>query len=92
MTVNPVGNRLLIKQSILSGEETTNFGLIVAPKESQKLPLGLVIAIGSEVKDIKIGDTVMFEGWTGDPVSEDMGGDTNLLIIKADRIIATYEK
>lgn len=84
-----MGNRILIKQKVLEGnEETTTTGIILTRQEEKKFPMGEVKAIGDKVDALKIGDQVMFEGWNGELVSEELGGEKDLMIIAADKIIA----
>lgn len=91
MPVRPVGDRILIKQTVQQ-EEVHRSGIVLATDGPKKFPMGEVRAVGDKVTEIKVGDVVVFEGWNGEPVSEEMGGEEHLMILKVDRIIATYEK
>lgn len=91
MSIIPLGNKILIQQKVSEAQETTASGIIIQNQLEKKFPLGLVKAIGEKVESIKIGDQVLFEGWNGEPVSEELGGEKNLLIIGSEKIIAKYE-
>lgn len=89
MPIQPMGNRILIKQKVLDGsEEKTSTGIILTRQEEKKFPMGEVKAIGEKVETIRVGDSVLFEGWNGEPVSDELGGEKDLMIIGAEKIIA----
>lgn len=86
----PFGDRILIKQKV-EAENLSKSGIIVSAKEEKKLPMGEVKAVGAKVQEIKVGDIVVFEGWNGEPVNEEIGGEKDLMLLKVDRVIAKYE-
>lgn len=57
--MTPTGNKVLIK--VEKAEEKTSSGLYLGEATKQYPPFGEVIAIGPAVKEIKVGDRVMFE-------------------------------
>ena len=62
MIFEPLRDNVAIK--LVKQEETTESGLYV-PSSSSGPDLGLVEAIGEDVKDIKVGDTVMYMKGSG---------------------------
>lgn len=96
MSVIPCGNRLLLQQKVEGdGDEEikTKSGLILAAahQEIKRHPIGKIVAKGALVaEEFQVGDTVLFEGWNGEQVSEELGGQKHLMIIDAHKIIAKY--
>jgi len=67
MNFKPYKNRILVKRK---EEKTTASGIIVATDASREKPLqGTVMATGKEVEDIKVGDTVYFNRYSGSDVT-----------------------
>lgn len=62
MKFQPLRDNVAIK--ILKHEETTESGLYV-PTDINEPSLGLVEAVGEDVKDIKAGDTVIYTKGSG---------------------------
>ncbi len=66
MNIKPLGNRILVKQ--LSTEEVTASGIVLpSSNEREKPNQGVVQAVGTgeliEKYGIKVGDTVVFNGY-----------------------------
>lgn len=66
MNIKPLGNRILVKQ--LSTEEVTASGIVLPSSTDKEKPnQGIVKAVGKgeliEEYGIKIGDTVVFNGY-----------------------------
>lgn len=92
MKLKPLNNRVIIKR--LDAEETTDFGLILAPSAKDKPEQGYVMAVGSgkeqydgsrKAPEVSVGDLVMFGKYSGHEVKVD--GET-LLVITEDDIVA----
>ncbi len=56
--IKPIGNRVAILQK--DAEQTTASGLIIPDVAQEKPQQGEVVAIGSKVEDIAVGDTVIY--------------------------------
>jgi chaperonin GroES len=78
MKLYPLNNRVIVKR--LEAEETTSFGLILAPSAKDKPAQGYVVAVGSGAErpdgtrkpsEVKEGDLVMFGQHSGHPVKVD---------------------
>jgi chaperonin GroES len=62
MNIKPLDNRVLIEP--ISQEEKTKSGIVIpdtVDEEKPKPEQGKVVAIGEKVKEIKKGDTVLFD-------------------------------
>ena len=77
MNIKPLGNRILVKQ--LSTEEVTASGIVLpASNEREKPNQGVVKAVGTgeliAEYGIKVGDTVVFNGYGIAEVEVDEAG------------------
>ena len=92
MTVQPIGDRVLLKQ-LVQNETQTNTGILL-PGEDKKKPMGTIKGLGTGDKvarsNLKVGDTVLFEGWGGEILDKEDFGEENLVILSIDKIIARY--
>ena len=87
MIIKPLGKRVLIKQ--VEQEEVTKSGIVLPGTASKEKPItGEVIAVGKDVEDVKAGDKVMFEKYTGTEVKD---GDDSFLILDIDNVLAITE-
>jgi chaperonin GroES len=59
-----LGNRILIKQNE-SESELKESKLILSPSAREQKSSGMVFAIGDETKEIKIGDEVVYDKYSG---------------------------
>lgn len=94
MSIQPVGDRVLLALMPEIGEEKTEGGILVpnvvegAPKNE-----GVVLAIGDDDSIlVKIDDKVIFDHYAGVKVTEKVEGVVlNCLVVRADDIIAVIE-
>lgn len=87
MIIKPLGKRVLIKQ--VEQEEVTKSGIVLPGTASKEKPItGEVIAVGKDVEDVKTGDKVIFEKYTGTEVKD---GDDSFLILDIDNVLAITE-
>ena len=87
MIIKPLGKRVLIKQ--VEQEEVTKSGIVLPGTASKEKPItGEVIAVGKDVEDVKAGDKVIFEKYTGTEVKE---GDDSFLILDIENVLAITE-
>ena len=87
MIIKPLGKRVLIKQ--VEQEEVTKSGIVLPGTASKEKPItGEVLAVGKEVEDVKSGDKVIFEKYTGTEVKD---GDDSFLILDIDNVLAITE-
>jgi len=90
--VRPLGDRILVKR--LDPEDTVKGGIIIPDSAKEKPYEGTVVALGEGRKttsgkvipfEVKIGDRVMIERYTGSDV---MIADQEYTIIKEDGVLA----
>ena len=87
MIIKPLGKRVLIKQ--VEQEEVTKSGIVLPGTASKEKPItGEVLAVGKDVEDVKAGDTVIFEKYTGTEVKD---GDELFLILDIENVLAITE-
>jgi len=80
MNFKPLGDRLLIQR--VEEANTTASGIIIPDNAKEKPSKGKVIAVGSEVEDIKTDDTVVFGKYSGNEITLD--GDEYLIMESSD--------
>ncbi len=63
MNFKPLGERVLVKRTEV--EEKTASGIILVDSAKEKPNTATVVAVGTKVEDINVGDTVVFEQYRG---------------------------
>ena len=87
MIIKPLGKRVLIKQ--VEQEEVTKSGIVLPGTASKEKPItGEVLAVGKDVEDVKAGDKVIFEKYTGTEVKD---GDDSFLILDKENVLSITE-
>ena len=87
MIIKPLGKRVLIKQ--VEQEEVTKSGIVLPGTASKEKPItGEVLAVGKDVEDVKAGDKIIFEKYTGTEVKD---GDDSFLMLDIDNVLAITE-
>lgn len=81
MNFQPLGNRVLVER--VEDAQTTASGIIIPDNAKEKPSQGKVVASGSDVEEIAVGDTVVFGKYSGNEIALD-GRD--YLIMDADDI------
>lgn len=69
MNFTPLGKRVLVKR--LEEANTTSSGIIIPDNAKEKPSRGEVVAVSSEVNELKNGDQVVFGKYSGNEVSLD---------------------
>ena len=69
MNFKPLGERLLVKS--VEESNTTASGIIIPDNAKEKPNRAEVLAIGSEVEDVNVGDTVVYGKYAGTELSLD---------------------
>ena len=91
MTFRPLHDRVVVKR--LEGEEKTKGGIIIPDSAKEKPQEGKIVAVGPGARDeagklvpidLKVGDNILFDKWSGSEVKVD-GED--LLIMKESDIM-----
>jgi chaperonin GroES len=88
MKIKPLKDRVVVKYSSEELEKTPG-GIYVPDVAKEKPQKGTVIEVGSEVKEVKVGDTVLFDKYGGSKIKID---DVEYLIIKEEEILGIVEK
>jgi len=67
MNFQPLGKRVLVKR--LEEANTTASGIIIPDNATEKPSQGEVVAVSSEVSELKLTDKVVFAKFSGNEVS-----------------------
>lgn len=86
MKFKPLKDRVFVKY--LDSDEKTAGGLYIPDAAKEKPQRGKVEAVGSEAKDVKKGETVLFDRYSGSKVQID---DIEYLIIKEEDILGILQ-
>ena len=87
MIIKPLGKRILIKQT--QQEEVTKSGIVLPGTVSKEKPIiGEVLAVGRKIEEVKVGDKVIFEKYSGTEVKD---GEETYLILEKDNVLAIVE-
>ncbi len=86
MNIQPLLKRVLLQQ--LENEETTASGIILPDSAKEKPKMAKVLAVGTDVKVVKKGDTVLYQSYGPDEVKV---GNKEYLIAEEKDILATVE-
>ena len=87
MIIKPLGKRILIKQT--QQEEVTKSGIVLPGRDSKEKPIiGEVLAVGRKIEEVKVGDKVIFEKYSGTEVKD---GEETYLILEKDNVLAIVE-
>ncbi len=85
-TIEPMGARVLIK--VLEQEPVTSSGILLPESAKEKPQEGLVEAVGNAdemVTDLKKGDRILFDKYSGTEIKQD---DDTYLILNEDDVLA----
>ncbi|MCX8031052.1 MAG: co-chaperone GroES [Thermodesulfovibrionales bacterium] len=85
--IKPLKERVVVKYSSEELEKTAG-GIYVPDVAKEKPQKGTVLAVGSEVKELKVGDTVLFDKYSGTKIKLD---DVEYLIIKEEDILGIIQ-
>ncbi len=86
MTVKPIGSRILIE--VKAGEEKTASGLYIPTAAQEKTNTGIVIAIGDTDITVKVGQTVVFDKYSGTQIVVD---SKEQLLLEMENVLAIVE-
>jgi len=86
MKLKPLKDRVVVSYS--EEIEKTAGGIYVPDSAKEKPQQGKVEAVGPEVKELKVGNVVLFDKYSGSKVMVD---DKEQLIIKEEDILAIVE-
>lgn len=87
MKINPLADRIVLQQ--LESEETTKSGIILPDSAKEKPEQGKVIAVGADVKEVSVGDKVLYGKYGPTEVKVD---DVEYMIVKEEDVLATLKE
>ena len=88
MKIQPLGERVLVKREEI--EEKSSGGIILTQTYQEKPNQGEVRAVGDEVTNLKVGDTVVFGKYAGTDAL-DVDEDTLIFVELKDVKAVIYE-
>ena len=87
MKIRPLKDRVVIRYSE-EQEEKTAGGIYVPDVAKEKPQKGTVEAVGSEVKEVKAGNQVLFDKYSGSKIKID---NVEFLIVKEEDLLGIIE-
>jgi chaperonin GroES len=82
MGFKPLGDRIFVKY--MEEVERTAGGIFIPDAAKEKPQRGKVEAVGKEVKEVKVGDVVLFDKYSGSKISID---NEDFLIVKEEEVL-----
>lgn len=86
MKFKPLKDRVFV--SYTEEMDKTSGGIYIPDAAKEKSQKGKVESIGSEVKDIKVGDTILFDKYSGSKITID---NIEYLILKEEDALGIFE-
>lgn len=86
MKFKPLKDRVFAKYS--EEIEKTSGGIYVPDVAKEKPQKGMVEAVGKEVKEVKVGNTILFDKFSGSKITMD---NVDYLILKEEDILGIIE-
>lgn len=86
LNITPLGDRVVVKR--LKAETTTKGGIVLPDSAQEKPRQGKVLAVGSEVTELKKGNRVLMASYGGTEVTVD---EQELVILKEEDVLAVVE-
>lgn len=84
ITIKPLADYVVVQQE---EPETKTASGIYLPTQSQEKPkIATVLAVGKDVKEVKVGDRVVYGGYSNTEIKQ---GGQEYLLIKEENIFAT---
>jgi len=87
ITFKPLKDRVFI--SYTEEMDKTAGGIYIPEAAKEKPQKGRIEAVGSEVKNLKPGDLVLFDKYSGSKINMD---GTDYLIVKEEDVLGVFEK
>ena len=86
MKFKPLKDRVFVKYS--EEAEKTAGGIYIPESAKEQPQKGVIEAVGSEVKEIKVGDIILFDKYSGSKINID---NNEYLIIKEEDILGIIQ-
>ena len=87
MKFKPLKDRVFV--SYTEEMEKTAGGIYIPESAKEKPQKGRIEAVGSDVKLVKVGDSILFDKYSGSKISMD---NVDYLILKEEDILGIFEK
>jgi len=87
MKFKPLKDRVFVRYS--EELEKTSGGIYVPDVAKEKPQKGIVEAVGKEVNEVKVGNTILFDKFSGSKISMD---NVEYLILKEEDILGIIEQ
>jgi chaperonin GroES len=87
MKIKPLKDRVVVRYSEEEAEKTAG-GIYVPDVAKEKPQKGTVEAVGSEVKEVKAGNQVLFDKYSGSKIKID---NVEYLIVKEEDLLGIIE-
>ena len=87
MNLRPLGDRVIVKR--IDSETKTASGIVLPGSAQEKPKAAEVIAVGKDVKEIKVGDEVIYKSYGPDEIKID---GVEYLIGKEEDILAVVKE
>ena len=87
MKFKPLKDRVFV--SYTEEMEKTAGGIYIPESAKEKPQKGKIESVGSEVKLVKVGDSILFDKYSGSKISMD---NVDYLILKEEDILGIFEK
>ena len=85
--LQPIGDFIVAVQDMAATKTTS--GLYLPEKAGEKPKLAKVLAVGKDTKEVKVGDKIVYGGYSHNPIKID---GVEYLLIKQEDILATVSK
>jgi chaperonin GroES len=83
-SIKPIGDFVVVQQE--AAEAKTASGLYLPSAAQEKPKVAKVVAVGKDVKEVKVGDRVIYGGYSNTDIKHD---GQNYILIKEENIYAT---
>jgi chaperonin GroES len=84
--VQPLAERIVAEPQVAS--EKTSAGIYLPTDAKEKPKTAKVVAVGKDVKEVKVGDVVLHSSYGGDTVKVD---NTEYIILKEEDVLAVIK-
>lgn len=85
-SINPLGDRVVGQQ--LEAEQKTASGLYLPDQAREKPKVAKLVAVGPDVKSLKVGDKILYKDFSTTDVKVD---DEEFIIVKEEDVLATVK-
>ena len=83
----PLGDRTIVKRD--DPDDVSEGGIIIPDGSQQKMQTGVVMAIGPKVRDVCVGDRIIFQAYGVTPIEVDK---QEMLVICVEEIMVRIKK